>query len=129
MFRRRRWFQGRPITGEDVADIAWFTPEGTRMSRGDWDVSFARSLQVFLNGEGIASPDPRGQPVVDDTFLLLFNAYDERLAFTLPGEDWAAGLGGRARHDRAAAARRRRGRDAWTRREHPHPSRAAASSC
>jgi isoamylase len=89
VFRRRRWFEGRPIQGEDVSDIVWLTPGGRRMSRRDWEQSFARSLQVFLNGQGIASPDERGERITDDSFLVVFNAHDGPLAFTLPPEDWA----------------------------------------
>ncbi|MFA9431751.1 glycogen debranching protein GlgX, partial [Egicoccus sp. AB-alg2] len=73
IFRRRRWFQGRPLRGEEIDDIAWLRPDGTEMDDEDWDASYAKSLQVFLNGRGIASPDPRGQQIVDDSFLVLFN--------------------------------------------------------
>src|SRR5688500_5273253 len=44
VFRRRRWFQGRPLLhGRDVRDIAWFTPAGQEMSEKDWQVGFAKS--------------------------------------------------------------------------------------
>jgi isoamylase len=88
IFRRRRWFQGRPLHGADITDIGWLTPDGDEMDDADWDAGFARSLQVFLNGEGIASPDDRGNKVVDDSFLVLFNAHDEPLTFTLPPATW-----------------------------------------
>ena len=89
-FRRRRWFEGRPIRG--IADIGWFSPDGTEMSEGDWDAGFARSLGVFLNGEAIPSRDSRGEHVTDDSFCVLFNAHDEPLDFQLPeqwGERWS----------------------------------------
>src|SRR5699024_9230845 len=54
------------------------------MDEEAWRSSFARSLMVFLNGEAIAAPDERGQPVTDDHFLLLFNAHHESVDFTLP---------------------------------------------
>ena len=54
------------------------------MDDQDWDASYAKSLQVFLNGNGIASPDPRGQQVVDDSFLILFNADANPVKFTMP---------------------------------------------
>ena len=88
VFRRRRWFEGRPIHGEDVTDIAWLTPEGEVMAEEHWEEHFAKSLQVFLYGEGIASPDPRGTKVTDDSFLVLFNAHHDGLDFTLPDEEW-----------------------------------------
>jgi len=85
VFRRRKWFQGRPIMGETAGDITWFTPEGTPMTKADWQVSYARSLAVFLNGEAIPSRGPRGERVVDDSFFAVFNAFDDELAFRLPG--------------------------------------------
>ncbi|MFA9444569.1 glycogen debranching protein GlgX [Egicoccus sp. AB-alg6-2] len=88
IFRRRRWFQGRPLRGEEIDDIAWLRPDGTEMDDEDWDASYAKSLQVFLNGRGIASPDPRGQQIVDDSFLVLFNAGDQPIEFTLPPAAW-----------------------------------------
>ncbi|MFA9430049.1 glycogen debranching protein GlgX [Egicoccus sp. AB-alg2] len=88
VFRRRRWFQGRPLRGEEIDDIGWLRPDGSEMDDQDWDASFAKSLQVFLNGHGIPSPDPRGQQVVDDSFLILFNASDQTIEFTLPPEPW-----------------------------------------
>jgi glycogen operon protein len=97
VFRRRRWFQGREIYGTDgVADLAWFRPDGSEMSADDWSTGFAKSLQVFLNGERIASPDPQGNRVVDDSFLVLFNAHHEPLDFVLPpaeiGPRWCVEL-------------------------------------
>jgi isoamylase len=89
VFRRRRWFQGRPIRG--TVDLGWCKPDGTEMDDEDWDAGFARSVGVFLNGEAIPSRDVRGQRVVDDSFLLLFNAHDEALDWSLPkqwGERW-----------------------------------------
>ncbi|MGH7335387.1 MAG: hypothetical protein ACREKS_22125 [Candidatus Rokuibacteriota bacterium] len=88
MFRRRRFFQGRPIHGTDVGDIAWFTPDGTPMSEEHWGEGFAKSLAVFLNGRGITERDDDGRPVTDDTFYLLFNAHHEPWNFTLPESRW-----------------------------------------
>jgi isoamylase len=88
VFRRRRFFQGRPIHGSDVTDIGWFSPDGSEMSEEDWDSGFAKSVGVFLNGDAIPDPDPRGEKVTDDSFILLFNAHYEKLPFTIPNRDW-----------------------------------------
>jgi glycogen operon protein len=92
VFRRRRWFQGRPLRGTDAADIGWFTPAGELMSEEDWRVGFAKSLAVFLNGQAIPTPNSRGERVVDDTFLVLFNASHDTMAFKIPtgayGQSW-----------------------------------------
>ncbi|MGQ5640595.1 glycogen debranching protein GlgX [Streptomyces sp. EWL5.16] len=86
VFRRRRFFRGRAAQagGEALKDITWFTPAGREMTDTDWDTGFARSLMAHLNGEAITEPDLRGLPVVDDSFLLLFNAHSQALGFTLP---------------------------------------------
>jgi isoamylase len=88
VFHRRRWFQGRPIHGAQVTDIGWFTPDGLEMTQEDWNGGFAKALGIFLNGEGIQSPDSRGERVVDESFYVLFNAHHEPLQFTLPKRDW-----------------------------------------
>jgi glycogen operon protein len=82
-FMRRRWFQGRPLHGSGVEDIAWLTPSGTPMTDEDWAAGFAKSLMIFLNGAAIAGRGPRGERVEDDGFLLLFNAHEEPVEFTL----------------------------------------------
>ena len=96
VFRRRRWFLGREIHGEELTDVAWFKPDGGQMTLQDWQNGFARSLAVFLNGEEIASPDQRGRRVRDDSFFILFNAHDQQLRFTLPrgqyGRRWMRAL-------------------------------------
>ncbi|MBI4498943.1 MAG: glycogen debranching protein GlgX [Chloroflexi bacterium] len=90
VFRRRRWFQGRPIHGAGVSDIAWFTPDGTQMEEEHWGEGYAKSLGVFLNGKGITTPDARGERIIDDSFYLLFNAHYEPLTFTLPPDEWGS---------------------------------------
>jgi isoamylase len=89
VFRRRRFFAGRPIrTGEEARDIAWLTPRGDEMTPEDWDSRFGKALTVFLNGDGIPYKDPRGERVTGDSFLVCFNAHHEDIEFTLPdGED------------------------------------------
>ena len=93
VFRRRRFFHGRPVSGthDDLTDIAWFTPAGEEMTDKDWSASYAKSLSVFLNGYAISEPDRRGGRITDDSFLLLFNAGDAGLDFTVPvnhGREW-----------------------------------------
>jgi len=93
-FRRRRFFHGRPVRreeGDPVQDIAWLTPAGELMSDEDWDAGYAKSLAMYLNGHGIRETDERGEDLVDDCFLLAFNAHHESIEFTLPSDDYAAG--------------------------------------
>ena len=91
VFRRRRFFDGLG-SGEEISDIAWFSPAGEHMGHDDWS-GHARSIIVFVNGEAITEPDIRGEPVLDDSFLLLFNAGHDEVKFRLPpavyGGTWA----------------------------------------
>jgi glycogen operon protein len=88
VFRRRRWFHGRPIHGAGVTDIGWFTPDGKVMAEEHWGEGYAKALGVFLNGDGILTPDARGVRIVDDSFYLLLNAHHEPVTFTLPRDAW-----------------------------------------
>jgi glycogen operon protein len=96
VFTRRRWFQGRPIRGNDVSDIGWFTPGGTEMSDQDWQAGSTKTLGIFLNGSAIRTMDERGKHVVDDSFYIMFNIHSEPVEFVLPeskwGEQWTIAL-------------------------------------
>ncbi|MFD1658827.1 glycogen debranching protein GlgX [Streptomyces caeni] len=93
VFRRRRFFHGRPVQGthDELSDIAWFTPQGDEMTQQDWTSAQAGALTVFLNGNAISEPGPRGERITDDSFLLLFNASPKPLEFVVPaghGRQW-----------------------------------------
>ncbi|MEU6981384.1 MULTISPECIES: glycogen debranching protein GlgX [unclassified Streptomyces] len=93
VFRRRRFFHGRPVEGthDELTDIAWFTPEGEEMTSRDWQAAHAQALTVFLNGNAISEPGPQGERISDDSFLLMFNASAQELEFAVPdshGESW-----------------------------------------
>jgi glycogen operon protein len=96
VFRRRGWFKGRALHGKGVSDIAWFRVDGEEMSEEDWQTGFAKSLTVFLNGDGLHDLGDDGKQVRDASFLLLFNAHHDALDFRLPsavfGYQWHAVL-------------------------------------
>ncbi|GAA3612625.1 glycogen debranching protein GlgX [Marihabitans asiaticum] len=90
VFRRRRFFAGRADHGGEssIGDIEWFRPDGAHMAEHEWSDGSASAMLVFLNGQAIPEPDERGRPVVDDDFLLLFNAGHEPVTVTLPGSEY-----------------------------------------
>ncbi|MGH2749262.1 MAG: glycogen debranching protein GlgX [Actinomycetota bacterium] len=88
VFRRHRWFMGRAIHGEEISDIAWFNPGGDEMTEQQWNDGFAKSIGVFLNGDEIATPGPRGERITDDSFLLFFNAHHDPMDFMVPIGGW-----------------------------------------
>ena len=63
------------------------------MTGQDWEAGFGRSIMVFLNGAAIPDVDARGDHVLDDSFLLCFNAHEDDITMTIPdgdyGEEWA----------------------------------------
>ncbi len=83
-FRRVRFFHGESIRGSNLTDIGWFRPDGEEMTDADWQAHFAKAIAVFLNGHGLRSRDARGQRVIDDNFLLFFNAHHDAVEFVLP---------------------------------------------
>jgi glycogen operon protein len=92
VFRRRRFFKGEALHGgeSEIGDIAWFTPSGTSMTHEDWMNGQARTITVFLNGQRLLEPDRRGQRVVDDSFLVVFNAHYENLDVTTPPVEYGS---------------------------------------
>ena len=86
-FRRRRWFQGRQIHGEQVMDIAWFQPDGATMSEAHWNEESSRAVGLLLAGDDVGV-DQQGNTITDSTFYLLLNAAGDQLTFRLPSESW-----------------------------------------
>jgi isoamylase len=95
-FCRRRWFQGQPIKGIGLEDIAWFLHDGNEMTEEHWNSDYAKSLGVFLFGRGLHAVGPRGEHIIDDSFYIIFNAHHEALDFKLPvekyGKQWTKSL-------------------------------------
>jgi glycogen operon protein len=85
VFRRRRFFQGRPIRGDDVQDIIWLSADGNEMTDDEWRHGGARCLGMYLAGEGLSMIDDRGMPVIGQSAIVLFNANREAVDFALPG--------------------------------------------
>jgi glycogen operon protein len=84
VLRRRKFLQGRRIRGADVADIAWLDPSGQEMTDEVWNAPDVRSLGMRLNGDAIDEADERGERVVGDSLLIIFNSNAAPQPFTLP---------------------------------------------
>jgi isoamylase len=88
VFCRTKWFKDEPIKGKNIKDIEWFLPEGETMSHEHWLTASAKSVGVFLAGEGIHSRDSKGNVIMDDNFYLMFNASESDVMFRMPGGDY-----------------------------------------
>ena len=87
VFRRPKWFHGRKIRGSGLKDIMWFGTGGSEMTEEDWTSGFVRCLGMMLSGDTMDVRDEFGEPIKDDTFLLLFNAHHEPVNFALAGKE------------------------------------------
>ncbi len=91
---RRKFFQDRPIdpsrvpgveiAGGRVQDISWLRPDGLEMTEEEWHSPWIRALGLRLSGEVLDDVNGVGEPIRDDTFLLLINSHHEDLQFKLP---------------------------------------------
>jgi isoamylase len=90
VFRRRYFLRGTSVDGSGLPDVWWFRPDGRRMTRRDWEDGGRRTLGMFLNGEEIHETTSRGEPIGDESFLLLFNAHHEPATFQLPARRFGA---------------------------------------
>jgi isoamylase len=90
---RRKFFQDRTVHNSIVRDIAWFGTDGAEMPDEAWTSAWVRSMGLMLNGKTLAISDDDGNPVKDDSFLLLVNASHEGVEFKLPappnGTPWS----------------------------------------
>jgi glycogen operon protein len=89
VLRRQSFLRGEEVMGSGLPDVWWFRADGRKMTRRDWQVG-EHVLGMFLNGEEIPNPGPRGEDVEDDSFLLLFNAHHEDRTFMLPRRRFGA---------------------------------------
>ena len=102
--RRCQFFYGRRTRGSEVKDLTWFRPDGKEMTEEDWNNPHTRCLGLRLSGEAIEEMDAHGDPIVDDTFLIILNAHHEPVPFLLPahrrGVRWETLLDTRERDGR-----------------------------
>ena len=95
-FSRKNWFKGEPVKSNGIDDINWFLPDGSLMTADHWNQDFAKSVSIYLNGQGINSVNDKGEKVVDDNFYLIFNADSNPVDYKLPsteyGKEWTVVL-------------------------------------
>jgi isoamylase len=92
VFRRQTFLRGKEVVGSGLPDVWWFRGDGLKMTRRDWQ-SGECVLGMFLNGKEIPTRGPYGEEIVDDSFVLLFNATGEDHTFTLPRRRFGASWG------------------------------------
>jgi len=93
VFRRSAFLTGEERQGSGAPDVWWFRPDGRKMTQADWARGDSFALGAFLNGAEIPTLAPDGEPIDDESFIVLFNAWREPVTFVLPparfGRRWA----------------------------------------
>jgi glycogen operon protein len=72
-----------------VKDLTWLRPDGQEMAEADWQDEKAHALGMLIDGQATDETDDRGEPIKGDTMLLLVNASEADVDFTLPDGDWS----------------------------------------
>jgi glycogen operon protein len=90
--RRRKFFHGRPVVEAGMKDLTWIRPDGREMGDADW-TGATEAFGFRLCGQAMDDVNERGEPITDDTLLVLLNARPEAVPFLLPdphpGVRWA----------------------------------------
>lgn len=88
VLHRRRFFTGREAGDPDdkIPQVEWMDHTGSIMDMEDWSNTHAFSVMIYLNGSDIPEADWYGNQMVDNNFILIFNAHYEPIMFTLPDE-------------------------------------------
>ena len=115
VFRRRNFFQGRPLRGSEVKDIVWLKPDGTEMTDEEWDEHFARCLGVYLSGEALTETDRRGRRLATTTSWCCSTRTTSRSRSGCRRSAATLARAARYRHRRGFARRRRSSRVTHTR--------------
>jgi glycogen operon protein len=86
--RQRHWFEGRPAITGGPKDLAWIHPEGREMTGDDWHDDGLRVIGMFVSGDPLRSPGPRGEQQRDSSFLFWLNGSDADCEVRLPENAW-----------------------------------------
>ena len=84
VLRRRHFFRGAPVTGSDQKDVTWIRPDGKELTDVDWRTPDAHVFGMLMDGAATDEVDERGHAVLGDTLLLVMNAGELPVSFTLP---------------------------------------------
>ncbi|HEU4513523.1 MAG TPA: glycogen debranching protein GlgX [Nocardioidaceae bacterium] len=86
--RQRHYLEGSPTVPGGPKDLAWIHPSGREMTQADWYDDGLHQFGMFLSGDPLRFPGPRGEMLQDASFMIWFNAHPEAGAVSLPDQDW-----------------------------------------
>ncbi len=90
VLRQPAFFEGQAVPGGDgCKDLAWFHPAGRELGDSDWFDASLRTIGMYLDGRGLRHRGPRGEEIIDDSYLVVLHSGDDPISFSLPGSPWA----------------------------------------
>jgi glycogen operon protein len=84
VLRRRHFFRGTAVKGSKHKDLTWLRPDGAELTEEDWGDTEARALGMLIDGAATDEVDERGHAVIGDSLLLILNADEDAIRFSLP---------------------------------------------
>jgi len=91
---RRKFFQDRSISpgstserevdGRSEQDITWLRPDGLEMTPDEWHAGWVRCIGLQLSGRTLDDVNGVGEPIRDETFMILLNPHTESIKFYMP---------------------------------------------
>jgi glycogen operon protein len=90
VFRQKAFFSGQDADSDGVTDIAWFGADGNQLTDAEWFDHEVQTIGMYLDGRGIRTRGPRGETVVDDSFLVVLHMGADDLELRLPAAPWAS---------------------------------------
>jgi len=89
VLRRRTFFRGQVIDHRGVKDLTWLGADGEELTEENWNDATAHSLGMLIDGQATDETDDKGRPIRGDTMLVLVNASEADVDFTLPPGSWS----------------------------------------
>jgi glycogen operon protein len=86
--RQRHHLEGRPTVEGGAKDLAWIHPEGREMTEADWYDDALHTFGMFVSGDPLRAPGPRGEQLRDSSFLMWFHAHADPGKAKLPANRW-----------------------------------------
>ncbi|MEO5854271.1 MAG: glycogen debranching protein GlgX [Nocardioides sp.] len=86
--RQRHHFVGAPTIEGGAKDLAWIHPDGREMSEKDWYDGSLRVVGMFVSGDPLRAPGPRGEQQHDSSFLIWLNHGADDVEIRLPENQW-----------------------------------------
>jgi len=86
--RQRHHFVGAPTIEGGPKDLAWIHPDGREMTEKDWYDESLKVVGMFVSGDPLRSPGPKGEQQHDSSFLIWLNHGTDDVVITLPENQW-----------------------------------------